>query len=947
MADITRDDIFDKDLAQPLRELNEEFAKTLEMLKKTTLEADKTNASLKIGSSDEAAASTRKLAEEQKKLIAAQKEQQKAADALQKQRQKALEQIAKLEQQQRELVEAANMEAKTYEQLSQKMSALNKLRKQQDLSTQEGRAAYQSMTKQVMDLNKQLMAMDAEVGTHNRNVGNYKSVLDAANMSMGEMKRALRELRNIPLAGKTPEEIAQVEKQIASLTDELGDYQARMRSSGDSVQVMIEGLQGVVAVAQGVTAGLSAMGYNTEKLDKAMVQLIGVSQALATIHQLQEKQTLKVVAAIIKDTYAKVANTIATKGMTLATEGATVATRALGTAMKSIPFVAIAAAAVTLISAIVMVAVKMNEATTEEKLMREAIEKSSEEIGKQRGELDKYLVIAKDTKRSYEERQKAIEEINKISPEYLGNLNIENINTQAATSSINQYNAAIGRRAKMTALENILIEKYTELEKTKGLQRRIEIENEIAATEKLISNLNEMSDGKLFNRIDSKGGDEYYEGKEMMDYLTGTVYVYKNGNWVKKTEVPKANNGAGGVVNSEKTALDELNKSLKDNNEQYRLKLELLKNEIDPQKQAIELMSAEIDNVTGIYNAYKKYYEQDSQFSASELESLKRIDGKVNGLEREKKALEDLYATYKSQAAAAGENNPFEGFTPRPENIAPAAGGNTFSDYLGQLNDELTKFWSDYGENIKTIYSSIDTIIQNSFDRQSQLLDEQQKQSDEYYANKMKAYDGDEAAQDELAAKQLQDNKRIEREKIRLARKEAVYERSKALFEIGIATATAIIKQLGATPLPYGAPFLAAVIAAGIAQTAAVISKPLPQYYTGLDDAKTDHLASIAERGRELMQLPDGTLKLYEEKQPVFVPKHSKIYDNAETEALLNSLIISSMNGIKSGTKTDYDFDKLDKRLAAIDLTIKRKPVPKLKIGYSLRDIDYIKRYDV
>jgi hypothetical protein len=84
-------------------------------------------------------------------------------------------------------------------------------------------------------------------------------------------------------------------------------------------------------------------------------------------------------------------------------------------------------------------------------------------------------------------------------------------------------------------------------------------------------------------------------------------------------------------------------------------------------------------------------------------------------------------------------------------------------------------------------------------------------------------------------------------------------------LRIGIATATAIIKQLGATPLPYGAPFLAAVIAAGVAQTAAVLSKSIPQYYTGLDDAKTDHLATIAERGRELMQLPDGSLKLFDE----------------------------------------------------------------------------------
>ena len=139
------------------------------------------------------------------------------------------------------------------------------------------------------------------MGSHQRNVGNYAEAIETANMSLGEMKRTLRELRNIPLAGKTPEEIAQVEKQIAMLTDEMGDYQARMRSSGDSVQVMIEGLQGVVAVAQGVTGALSAMGFDTEKLDKAMVQLIGVSQALATIHELNEKQTLKTVSALIKE----------------------------------------------------------------------------------------------------------------------------------------------------------------------------------------------------------------------------------------------------------------------------------------------------------------------------------------------------------------------------------------------------------------------------------------------------------------------------------------------------------------------------------------------------------------------------------------------------------------------------------------------------------------------
>ena len=311
------------------------------------------------------------------------------------------------------------------------------LQKAKDLAAQYGVQSEQAKKAiaTAKGFNDQLKAIDSSMGNHQRNVGNYAEAIETANMSLGEMKRTLRELRNIPLVGKTPEEIAQVEKQIAMLTDEMGDYQARMRSSGDSAQVMIEGLQGIVAVAQGVTGALSAMGFDTEKLDKAMVQLIGVSQALATVHELNEKQTLKTVAALIKDTYAKVANTVATKAQTLATNGATVASRALGKAMKSIPFVAIVAAVVALIAAVTTLAVKSMRASEETRRfkkdqedLRNATSKTAEATAETITSLEAYKRIAQDTTKTDDERKKALEQIRKVSND---NIKVYDLSTES------------------------------------------------------------------------------------------------------------------------------------------------------------------------------------------------------------------------------------------------------------------------------------------------------------------------------------------------------------------------------------------------------------------------------------------------------------------------------------------------------------------------------------
>jgi len=827
------------------------------------------------------------------------------------------------------------------------------LQKAKDLAAQYGVQSEQAKKAiaTAKEFNDKLKAIDASMGNHQRNVGNYAEAIETANMSLGEMKRTLRELRDIPLVGKTPEEVAQINKQMAMLTDEMGDYQARMRSSGDSTQVMIEGLQGVVAVAQGVTGALSAMGFNTEKLDKAMVQLIGVSQALATVHELNEKQTLKTVAALIKDTYAKAANAVATKAQTLATNGATVASRALGKAMKSIPFVAIAAAISAVVAGAVLLVKRMTEASTASKIMTDATEKASESIGQQRGELEKYLLIAKDTKRSYAERQAAINEINKISPEYLGNISLENINTRAATDAVNQYNSSIGRKARLIALQNILVEKYTELEKEKDLHRRIAIEEEIKKTEELIQKQIDLADGKFYNEINMKGGGEEYEGKEMMDYMTGNVYVYTGGKWVLKKQPPKDKSGGS---TPERTPLDELTDAIAAANQSYLLQTSLLKDELDPQKQYLSLMDAEINKNNAICDAYKKYYEQDKSYSDDELAVLQRLNAKTKALEEQKIALEKLFETAenapkKPEPTISGgvlndEITAFSGFTPRDESMPDVSGATNLIDIIGVLNDEITAFLENYGESIRSVYDSIGSIISNTFEAQNDAIDEQQKKSDEYFANKLKAYEDDADAVRQINAEKDIADKKFERERKAIAIRAAKFEKAQALVSIGVNQAKAVMNIIATMPPPSW-PFLIAITAAtGLAETAAVMSKPIPQYASGIESTPKTGAALVGERGSEAILYPDGSVAIADKPTVTILPKGTEVKNAFDTEDYLRKLSFAAM--LPRIGKTDANEKDYTAMLKDIHRTLKRGNTV-INQGMSAREQYYYKKYSV
>jgi hypothetical protein len=113
-----------------------------------------------------------------------------------------------------------------------------------------------------------------------------------------------------------------------------------------------------------------------------------------------------------------------------------------------------------------------------------------------------------------------------------------------------------------------------------------------------------------------------------------------------------------------------------------------------------------------------------------------------------------------------------------------------------------------------------------------------------------------------------------ELKKLRLEtrQEEAKAEKKKALFDIAINTASAIVKALSNPAL---IPF---IIATGAAQATAVAARPIPQFrHGGL--MKEDGAAKFSEEGSELAILPSGHQVLTPEQETIgYLPKGTKIF---------------------------------------------------------------------
>lgn len=147
---------------------------------------------------------------------------------------------------------------------------------------------------------------------------------------------------------------------------------------------------------------------------------------------------------------------------------ATAAMRVFNTATKANPIGLI----ITILGAAAMAwtlyADKIDDATKAQKVIGDVNAQAEKSIAGQVSHLQTLIAVAKNTNISLDQRKKAIEELNRISPKYLGNLSLENIEYQNSKKAIDNYVESL----KNKALEQALVQKRTDL-----LTKLIEAEN--------------------------------------------------------------------------------------------------------------------------------------------------------------------------------------------------------------------------------------------------------------------------------------------------------------------------------------------------------------------------------------------------------------------------------------------------------------------------------------
>lgn len=208
----------------------------------------------------------------------------------------------------------------SYNELNNQMKDLLKQYKSMAVVTDEDKQKQKELGEQINSLNDQLKELDAAVGNHQREVGNYANVLHGLRDIMDTVRTGTEQL------GDGFNAVGGI---IGSVTGETSTASTAMEAFGSTFE------------------SLTGVAYSLyDSLDKVQIMYELGGEVMEIFKSKQAAAT----AATEADSIAKKANTVATAAETTATNAATVAAKGLTKALLSNPFTLIAVAVVALIA---------------------------------------------------------------------------------------------------------------------------------------------------------------------------------------------------------------------------------------------------------------------------------------------------------------------------------------------------------------------------------------------------------------------------------------------------------------------------------------------------------------------------------------------------------------------------------------------------------------------
>lgn len=266
------------------------------------------------------------------------------------------------------------------------------------------------------------------------------------------MGKNVDEIRDLVSAGRVG--FPQIEQAFSNMTSSGGRFFNLMQEQsksltgqisnlGDSISQMFNeigrGQEGVLSTG---IAGIAVLVDNYEKVIQTITALI----AIYGVHR----------AAVIVSAAVQLSAAQAASGVTLAfrLQYAQMIIldrmhKILNATMLANPYVAIATVLATLAAAVYTYSKSIDGAALSQKSLNQISAETAKTYEIEANKLNSLLEVARNETLSKERRKKAIAEINRLSPEHLGNISLETIKTKEATSAIDDYLKALNRQIEL------------------------------------------------------------------------------------------------------------------------------------------------------------------------------------------------------------------------------------------------------------------------------------------------------------------------------------------------------------------------------------------------------------------------------------------------------------------------------------------------------------------
>lgn len=592
----------------------------------------------------------------------------------------------------------------SYQKLSLQLEMLKKAYK--GLNDEEKNSDIgKRLAEEIGNLDAHLKDLAADMGEFQRNTGNYAIANQSVKTELRELVQEIATLtiqyRNMSDEEKSSAQGQELEQKMnglkaraSELKDAVEDVNREIKSGANDTQsfsAITEGINLLISGVGGLTAASHALGIGEKDLIKIQTTLqasLAASNALTKAQTaLQSESNLMVGVARLQAAAHATAVKIKTAAegeSIIVTKAATIAQAAFNKVAMMNPYVLLATGIGLLVAAIFTFTKATKEETEEQKKAREEMERSrkeyeemmdtTEQLRKARekgiescaseiGQLQLLYSAATDTTRSMNERRLAAEKLQKLYPDYLGNLKTEAIIAGEARVAYEELNSAIINHAIVKAKEE-LIEKYAQkvvdsLEKVSIAQQEL---NKITGNTDLAKAL-----APLKEKHEAEERERQKHGKRVLSIEESEIYEsnkkrkeqYDRESSMRKAQLQQEITEAKKQAEDYKKAMEEVNKSVdisdllkdfktntsggttKSGNKEEK---EVTTKTYEEIKEVILEYTQEIiaDRIALTEEGSKEEYDLTLQYIKAEQE-LREIEI-TKGYEKEKKALDEALA---------------------------------------------------------------------------------------------------------------------------------------------------------------------------------------------------------------------------------------------------------------------------------------------------------------